>query len=206
MNYDDLETAWRSPRNSPDTAALVAAQDRLFAELDRRRRATRLFLAIVLAALVFISARVVLALFPSAGEGAGMGFAGDWASLMFLAVPWLGFGLLARRMLRHEREHGRATPTVRDAVRALLDENAMARARLKVVAALHGAALVLLPLVVWQLRAAGKAGDEIVWPAFVGWPLVAGAILVGMLWHDRVKLRPRQRQLEDLLRDYGRDG
>lgn len=205
MNYDDLETAWRSPRNSADGSALAAAQARLFAELDRRRRGTRVFLALVLGSLVVVTARAALAFSRPAGDGAGLEFARDWASLLFLVVPWLGFGLLARRMLRHERAHSPAVPSVRDALRALLDENAMARGRLKVLALLHGATLLLLPLVVWQLRTAGKAGDEILHPAFVGWPLVAGAILVAMFWHDRRHLLPRQRQLEDLLRDYGQD-
>jgi peptidoglycan/LPS O-acetylase OafA/YrhL len=88
---------------------------------------------------------------------------------------------------------------------ALLDEIAMARARLKVVASLHGATLVLLPLVVWQLRKTGKAGDEILWPAFVGWPLFAVGILVALWWYDRSRLRPRQRQLEALHREYERE-
>lgn len=205
MNYDDLEHAWRSPRNTTDAAALAAAQDRLFAELERRRRSTRMFLAIVLLVLSIITIPAAVALFQPAGSGSGMEFSRDWASLLFLAVPWLGFGLLARRMLRHEREHGPVTLSVRDTVRALLDENAMARGRLKVVALLHGVALLLLPLVVAQLRAAGKAGDEIVWPAFIGWPVVVGAILVAMFWHYRVELRPRQRQMEELLRDHGRE-
>ena len=205
MNYDDLESAWRSPRNTPDAATLAAARDRFVTELDRRRRGTRVFLALVLAALLVITGRVALAVLLPLEAGVKIDFAREWAALLFLAVPWFGFGLLVRRMLRHEREHAPAAPAVRDAVRALLDENAMARGRLKVVAGLHGAVLVLLPLVVVQLRATGKAGDEILWPAFVGWPLVAGTILGALLWHDRKRLLPRRRQLEGLLRDYGQD-
>ena len=51
MNSADLERAWRSPRNSADPAALATARDQLFARLRKRRRARRLFLALVLGAL-----------------------------------------------------------------------------------------------------------------------------------------------------------
>lgn len=108
------------------------------------------------------------------------------------------------RSVRSERENPASVRSVGEAVRTLLDENTAARAGLKVVAGLIGATLVLLPLVVWRLRATGKAGDEILGPAFIGWPLVAGAILAALWWHDRSQLRPRQRRLEALGHEYER--
>lgn len=203
MNSADLERAWRSPRNSADPAALAKAGDRFFADLERRRRARRLFLALVLGALTLLSVRVALATWPRGGASA-IQPARDWAALLFLALPWTGFALLARQMRRHERRHRQAGATIRDTVRALLDENATARAGLRVTAGLLGATLLLLPVVVGQLRATGKAGDEIIWPAFVGWPLLAGAILTALWWQDRQRLLPRRRHLEALWHDLGR--
>jgi hypothetical protein len=78
----------------------------------------------------------------------------------------------------------------------------MSRSRVKSAAILHGVILVLLPLVVWQLRAVGKAGDEILLPAFVLWPLLAAGILFAMYWHYTRKLLPRKRELEGLLKSY----
>lgn len=98
--------------------------------------------------------------------------------------------------------HGDPAPTLADSVRALLAENRIGRARLKIVAGLHGTILLVLPLVVYQLRVAGKAGDEILLPAFVGWPLIAAGILLGLWWHDRRKLQPRQHELDELLKSY----
>lgn len=69
----------------------------------------------------------------------------------------------------------------------------------------HAATLMLLPLVVWQLRVTGKAGDEILWPALIGWPLVATVILSLLWWHDRSRLRPRHRQLKALWRECERE-
>jgi hypothetical protein len=204
MNYDELETAWRSPRNTAEATTLAAAQARFVADLAQRRRGTRLFLALVFGALTLITVRVIVSAWPLGGSPT-IELAHDGASLLFLAVPWVGFGVLIHRMRRHERVHPGLGRSVRQALSALLDEIAMARARLKVVASLHGATLVLLPLVVWQLRKTGKAGDEILWPAFVGWPLFAVGILVALWWYDRSRLRPRQRQLEALHREYERE-
>ncbi|HEY5551412.1 MAG TPA: hypothetical protein VIK52_05975, partial [Opitutaceae bacterium] len=117
-------------------------------------------------------------------------------------VPWVAAILLARRALRHGREHGDPSASIAASVRASLDENAMSRARVKTAAILHGVILLLLPLVVWQLRVVGKAGDEILIPAFVLWPLIAAGILFGMYWHYTRKLLPRKRVLETLLQSY----
>lgn len=202
MNSADLERAWRSPRNSADPAALARAGDRLFADLKKRRRARRLFLALVLGALTLLSVRVALATLPRAG-GPTIDPGRDWASLVFLALPWIGFIVLTRQMLRHERGHRQAEATIGDTVRALLDENTTARAGLRVTAGLLGATVLLLPVVVWRLRATGKAGDEILWPAFLGWPLLAGALLAALWWQDRHRLLPRRRHLEALRQELG---
>lgn len=203
MSYDELEKAWRSPRNTIEVGILAAAQQGFLTDLARRRRGTRVFLTLTLGALTLLTARVAVSAWPQEGRPL-IGLTRDWASLLFLTLPWLGVGLLFRRALRHERAHPAPGMSVRDALLALLDETAMARTRLKIVAGLHGATLALLPLVVWQLRATGKAGDEILWPAFVGWPLIAVAILAALWWYDRSQLQPRQRQLVALSREHAR--
>ena len=48
----------------------------------------------------------------------------------------------------------------------------------------------------------GKAGDEILVPAFVLLPLLMLGVSGGMLWRDRQILGPRQRHLESLLASY----
>ena len=116
MNSADFERAWRSPGNTATPAVLTAARDRLFADLRRRQRARRLFLALVFGALLLLSARVALELWPRGGTPT-IHPARDWASLLFLAVPWTGFALLARQMRRHERGPGQASEAIGDTVR-----------------------------------------------------------------------------------------
>lgn len=202
MNFDELEHVWRSPQNAPDAAALAAAQQRFHRDLRRRRAGWKLFLAVVFLALTFLTLRFAwYVVSPGPGQPA-FDLRREWGAVLFLVGPWFGVLFLLRGMARHEREHGLPGSTLRAGVQALLDENRLSRTRVKTAAWLHIVALALLPLVVWQLRASGKAGDEILLPAFVAWPLAVACLGVGLVWHDRTKLRPRQRQLEALLRDY----
>ena len=69
------------------------------------------------------------------------------------------------------------------------------------IACLQAGFLVILPLIVGQLKAVGKAGSEID-VMFVLVPAIFGAIMLGMLWNDRRALFPRKRELETLLNSY----
>jgi hypothetical protein len=87
-------------------------------------------------------------------------------------------------------------------VRALLDENRLERARFKTVSWLQATTLVVPLLIVVQLRAVGKAGDEILIPAFVFLPAIIIAIFAGSSFRYRRRLLPRKRELEALLASY----
>ena len=88
-------------------------------------------------------------------------------------------------------------------MRALLDENRLSRTRLKLIAALNGVMLLVMPFIVVQLRAAGKAGDEILMPAFVLFPALMVFVFVVLLLRYRRTLLPQKRELETLLESYG---
>lgn len=200
MNFADLEKTWHSPFNRPDPAALELLKQSFLREHDRRRRAHRRFLCIVTGVLAVITLRGLGVALWSHDRGQ-IDFAREWGAVLFLLLPWVGVIAIARHLSRHDREHG-AARTIADGLRALLAENRVSRLRLRVVAGLHLAALFMLPVVVHQLRAAGKAGDEILLPAFVLWPLIAAGILAALWRHDRRKLEPRRRELEELLKSY----
>lgn len=202
MNFADLENTWRSPLNRPDPATLDHMKKEFLAEHDRRRTGQKRFLFLVGVVLTFLTLRLAAQLFRPDPLKPGIDFAREWGAVLFLLLPWGAWAVLARRLSRHDREHGSPAPTLAGSVRALLDENRVSRACLRAVAWLHMATLLVLPLVVYQLRAVGKAGNEILLPAFVGWPLIAAGILLGLWWHDRRTLRPRQRELEALLKSY----
>lgn len=202
MNFADLEKAWRSPLNRPEPSALAQLKKEFIADHDRRRRNLKRFLFIVAVVITVITLRfLAFALRPEAGQP-GFNPAREWGTVLLLLLPWGGVAFLARQLARHDRAHGDPAPSLAGSVRALLAENRMSRTRLKVMAWLHGATLLALPVVVYQLRAAGKAGEEILLPAFVIWPLIAAGIVFSLWWHDRRKLQPRQLELESLLKSY----
>jgi hypothetical protein len=202
MNFADIENTWQSPHNRPSQAQIQIMKDRFAADLRRRRRGLWVFLAIVFGWLTVITVLVAINVLSPGPEGQRIDVSREWGAILFLTVPWVAVVLIARRALRHGREHGDPSASIAASVRASLDENAMSRSRVKIAAILHGVILVLLPLVVWQLRAVGKAGDEILLPAFVLWPLLAAGILFAMYWHYTRKLLPRKRELEGLLKSY----
>jgi hypothetical protein len=202
MNFADLEKTWRSPLNRPDPATLDHMKQEFIADHGRRRRNLKRFLFIVGTVLTVITLRfLAFSLRPEAGKPA-FDLAREWGAVLMFLLPCGGVAFLARQLWRHDRAHRDPAPSLAGSVRALLAENRMSRTRLKTVAWLHGATLVILPIVVYQLRVTGKAGDEILLPAFVLWPLISAGILFGLWWHDRQTLRPRQNQLQALLESY----
>jgi hypothetical protein len=200
MNFAEIQNAWRSPHNQPSPAQLETMKQRFIADHDRRRRGLKLFVTIVAGWLTVVTVRLLMFVFnPAPAEFA---WSEEWGTPVMLVLPWVALGFLVQQLRTHDRDHGASAPTLAAGVQALLAENQMSRTRLKVVALLHAAMLAAVPLVVYQLRAVGKAGDEILVPAFVLWPLVSLVILLAMRWHYRTKLVPRQRELEAVLRSY----
>jgi hypothetical protein len=55
---------------------------------------------------------------------------------------------------------------------------------------------------VHQLRAVGKAGDEILLPAYVIWPVYVALMVVWFSWCYFRRLLPKKRQLEALAQSY----
>jgi len=202
MNFADIENTWRSPPNRPSPAELEHQSMQLIAELRRRRRGFVLHLGLVLTFLTvvtFLILRHVIGTDPALNR---IDVAREWGAFVLLALPWIAALVFARQSWRHFAGHADYDRSIRASVSALLDENRLSRTRVKVVALLHGLVLLVLPVVVIQLRAAGKAGDEILVPAFVLWPLLAAGIGGALLYYYRRKLLPRKRELEALLGAY----
>lgn len=202
MNYVEIERVWRSPHNRPSTVERERDKQRFLADLRRRNRGFAIFITLVFTVLTVVTGRAVLAQLGTVPGPGHVDIFREWGAVLLLGLPWGAAIFFLREHLRHRRRHAAGVHSIGTSVRALLDENRLARLRLKWIAGLHGALLLLLPVVVFQLRAVGKAGDEILIPAFVIWPVIAVGILGGLRFHDRRTLRPRQQELEELLRSY----
>ncbi len=202
MNFADIEHAWQSPLNGGNSADLHSMKTKLNHELRKRRRGLAVFLVLIFLGLSALSVAIVLGMVRADGAGKSIDLSKEWGALLVGALPWIAAILFAVRFHRHRRNHEGYERSIQESILASLDENRFARMRIKTVAILHGLLLIALPLVVYQLREVGKAGDEIIVPAFVIWPVIALSIGAGLAYHYRCKLLPQQRELEEMLQSY----
>jgi protein-S-isoprenylcysteine O-methyltransferase Ste14 len=174
------------------------------AELRRRRRGQIRFLIITALPLLAGTVLFVQHLVWPGPADSPLDLQREWAVIPLLALPWLGWGLMAWLHRRAGARHPDAGRSINASVAALLEETRSEQARYRFIGGLLLACIIVLPLVAAQLRSVGKAGDEITVPFLVLFPAVLLAIVIGMAVHFHRKLRPRERELEALLADYGR--
>lgn len=206
MNFADIEKTWQSAENRPSAAQLEKQKMNLIDELHRRRRATRGLLWLTAIPLVLITGRLLLhALWPAPGLDP-IDLSREWVIVPFFLLPWAGWFLMWHLHRRHAACHADCERSIQASVHALLDENRREGLRTVIIAALLLASLPLIGGVVWQLRAVGKMGDEVLIPAFVIYPTY---VLWMVAWMGRDYLKkalPRRKELEALLADYNRPG
>lgn len=202
MNFAEIQNLWHAPHNRPSAAQLEEIKMKFVAEMSKRHRGIVVFMSLVGAALVFLTGKIVLhLLWPAPGKDT-LDFAREWSVIPFFALPWIGWLSMVVQYRRHRAQHPNYDRSIPASVRALLDENRLERTRYKVISLLQLLTVLALPLIVSQLRAVGKTGDEILVPAFV----IAPAIMLGIFLLSTVryrrKLLPRKRELEGLLAAY----
>lgn len=202
MNFAEIEILWRSPQNGPDAAEMEKQKMHFVALLKKRRRVALGLLAVTAIPLAYLTMKITGQLiWPTAGVER-VDFRREWAIVPFFFLPWAGWLVMLRLYRRHRARHGSCGGSVQASVRALLDENRTEQTRNKWAAGLLVASLALLPMIVAQLRAAGKAGDEIFVPAYAIYPVYVLGMVGWTVFNLRRKLRPRQRELEALVKSY----
>lgn len=202
MNFADIESAWRSPHNRPNPGQVEKLQARLSDELERRRRSVRGLLWLTAIPLVVVTGKLVLhALWPEPGADP-VDFTREWVVIPFFFLPWVGWLVMWQLQRRHEARHADYARSIRAGLIASLDENRREAVRAGVISALLLLSVPLIGGVVWQLRAVGKAGDEILLPAFVAYPTYVVLMLAGIAWQYFRKTQPRGRELAALLAEY----
>ncbi|HYP17526.1 MAG TPA: hypothetical protein VEQ65_09970 [Opitutus sp.] len=206
MNFAEIERNWKSGHNRPSAAELEKHKMKFTSELHRRHRGNVLLLALVFALLAFFTGKIALhVVWPDPGLDP-VDLRREWGIIPFFALPWIGWLFLVHLHRRHRRQHANYQDSIRASLAALLDENRSERTRYCAVAVLLVASALVLPLIVFQLRAVGKAGGEILVPALVIYPAYVIAVLLGSAYYYRAKLLPRKRELEALLQEYADGG
>jgi hypothetical protein len=202
MNFAEIETMWHSPHNRPNQARMEEIKMKFVTDLKKRHRGTVIFLWFIFLLLSFFTTKMVLQVIWPDPAWDKVDLLQEWGLIPFVALPWAGWAIMVALHRRHQSMHPNYAGSIHASVAALLDENQVERTRQKVIAGLLVLSALVLPIVVHQLQAVGKAGNEIVMPAFVIYPSYVALALVGSAWRYRRKLLPRKRELEALLASY----
>jgi hypothetical protein len=198
MTYDDIQSVWGSPHNQPSPEELERHRKHLVQRLRRRHRGFIAVIGLATFWMVLFGSLFTGRLF----HGAVFHFRREWAAILLFLPPWVALTLLWCRFFAHRSRHVGHNDSIRASVAASLDENRLARFRNRLIAALNILVLVVFPVCIHQLRAVGKAGDEILVPGFIVFPSILLVILAAISFRYRRKLLPEKAELEDLLQSY----
>lgn len=197
MDFERLEAAWRSPANTPNDKVRAYLMETLMRTLKARRRGEMLLFAIPATAMTLFTA--LMARTIAAGR---MDIAHEWAALAMMAICWLALlgALAAGVLLRHRRQPGESA--MLDTLKAMLAANRRARTNLKIFWMMLPVFLVPMLIGINQLRDVGKAtardGGQML--------LVFGVALIASVGWNTARyhwvMKPEQRRLETLLREY----
>jgi hypothetical protein len=198
MNFADIQNAWASPHNRQSPAEIEAHKNTLATALARRRRG---FLAFIVPPLVALIAFTALFAWRVTG-GDLVVYGPDMAVPLLLVLPWAAIIYFLRRHGAHLSRHPDYRSSLVAALRALLDDNRQARARVKTMILMHLVSMPLLAFAVRQLADAGKVRAHELRSMIVFFGTVIVVALVGLLLFHLRKLRPEQDRLQALLRSY----
>jgi hypothetical protein len=202
MNFAEIENTWRSPHNRPSAAELEKQKMEFVADLRRRRRSNVMLLCLVFVPLAFFTGKIVLHLLWPDPALDKVNLSREWGIIPFFILPWIGWLVMLHLHRQHRARHARAERSISASIAALLDENRTQCTRYKVTLWLLIASVFILPLIVVQLRAVGKAGNEILIPALVVYPAYVVIVVICSTFYYRRKLLPRNQELQALLRSY----
>lgn len=197
MDFDQLQTAWRSPTNTPDDKVRAHLMEDVMKTLKTRRHREILLLIMPTAAMTLFTGIAIQNI--AAGR---MDVGQEWGALGMLGVCWLILAavVVVGFRLRHCGQAGDSP--MRDSIAALLAANRRARANVRIFWMMLPVFLVPMLFGVGQLGAVGKASDRDVWQML----LVFGvALTVSAGWNTARYfwvMKPEQRRLEGLLSEY----
>lgn len=200
MTFDDLVPAWRSSRNLPDPAQMERHKASIVSHLGKEYRQFLWHVGFTAAMTIFLAGGFV----QYVRSGGAFDLQREWASIVFLLLPIGVAASFVHGFIRHRREHPRYDLSIVDGLRALLDENRLARARLRVSMIVVTAAMALVPVVTYQLQLVGKQRPQEAVSMLVIFAAVYIAAMAVQVWKYRRKLLPESARLRKLLGSYER--
>jgi MFS family permease len=200
MTFDDLVPAWSSASNSPDPAQVDRYKASVVKRLTKDHRDFLWHVGMAAAMTIFLAGRFTEYLI----RGGAFDLRHEWASIVFLLLPIGVAAVFLRGFIQHRRRHPRYDLSIVAALRAMLDENRLARLRLRVSMGVLTVAMALMPLMTYQLQLAGKQRPH---EAASMLAVFGAAYVLAMgwqVWRYRRKLLPENARLQHLFESYQR--
>jgi len=198
MKLDDLIPAWRSSHNIPDPAQIEEYKAHVVARLGKEYRDFLWFTGMAVGMTLFLAGGFVEYL----RSGGAFDWQREWASVVFLLFPVGVAALFVRGYVGHRQRHPRYDVSIADALRAAIDQNRLARLRLRVSMIATTLAMMLVPVVTHQLQLVGKQRPHEAASMLVVFG-VGYVVAIGcQAWIYRRKLLPERARLQELLSAY----
>jgi hypothetical protein len=198
MTYDDLVPVWRSPGNAADPSQIERYKASIVSRLGKEYREFLWHIGAVAALTIFLAGGFVQYL----RSGGAFDLQREWGAIVFLLLPIGVAAIFVRGFVKHRQQHPRYDLSILDALRALIDENRLARARLRVSMGVLTLAMALLPVITFQLQLVGKQRPHEAASMLVVFGAVYVFAMAGQIWKYRRRLLPENARLQALFRSY----
>jgi len=198
MTFDELVPVWRSSRNQPDPAQLEQYKASIVSHLGKEYREFLWHVGLAAAVTIFLAGGFV----QYVRSGGAFDLQREWAAIVFLLLPIGVAALFVRGFIRHRQQHPRYDLSILDGLRALIDENRLARARLRVSMMVLTVAMALMPVVTYQLQLVGKQRPHEAVSMLAVFGVAYVISMTWQIWKYRRRLLPENRRLQELLASY----
>jgi hypothetical protein len=197
MTFDDLVPVWHSLRNAPDPAQVERYKASIAKHLGKEYRDFLWHVGAATAGTIFLAGGFVQYL----RGGGAFDVQREWASILVLLLPIGIAAWFMRGFLQHRREHARYEISIVEGLRAMLDDNRLARARLRASMTVLTGAMALLPVVTHQLQLVGKQRPHEAASMLLVFGVAYVAAMVWQVWKYRA-LKPEGARLQELVSSY----
>ena len=199
MTFEDLAPVWRSSRNQPDPAQVESYKANIVSRLSKEYRDFLWHVGFTSAMTIFLAGGFV----QYVRSGGAFDLQREWASIVFLLMPLGIAAAFLRGFIRHRQQHPRYDLSIKDGLRALLDQNRLSRARLRMSMIVLTVAMALLPVITYQLQLVGKQRPHEAASMLAVFGVAYVISMGAQIWRYRRKLRPENARLQELLGSYG---
>lgn len=197
-DFERLERVWSSSANQPGEAAQAYLMEDVMNTLAKRRRDFRIQIGLIgLALLVWTGMMAHATLVREVIDPSR-----EWGAALLMLVAWALYGIVIRQYRRHIDAFPDPEASMPETLRALIDENATSRRRVRTMAIALPLFIGAMAIALGQMQAIGKMTPSNIrdFSLLATAGLLCSAATFGIRYFRT--LRPEARRLKRLLQEY----